>query len=274
MPGRWAFNTIVLPAVTSSNLCPPAPPHTGEREREETQQGAGPDDQWNPTFRQENPGCYFKTIRGIRLLRTMTLHHLQQCWLWLVGGEVMVTWLGFLSSHHPVGFAGSDLLFPLLQQKLRDQTKGQPLRGRGGIFWKYFHFPSKELELVFWLILTSAVTILSWEQTQCWWSLPPLLPPLCWKSKTGICGFDCNNLNWIKCLHYHLVSTSSGCWVLTKLVMTSMINHYEWLGFSQSSKKYSKFLCFSVNDNTVWKPWISTTIVQHEFWCEFGQFSY
>ena len=24
MPGRWAFNTIVLPAVTSSNLCPPS----------------------------------------------------------------------------------------------------------------------------------------------------------------------------------------------------------------------------------------------------------
>ena len=103
---------------------------------------------------------------------------------------------------------------------------------------------------------------------------PALLPPLCWKSKTGICGFDCNNLNWIKCLHYHLVSTSSGCWVLTKLVMTSMINHYEWLGFSQSRKKYCKFLCFSLNYNTVWKPWISTNIVQHEFWCEFGQFSY
>ena len=74
---------------------------------------------------QSNLSCYFKTMSGIRLLRT-------ELWVsatsdvdsgWLVVMELMVTWLCFLSSHHPVGFAGSDLLFPLLEQNITRSNK-------------------------------------------------------------------------------------------------------------------------------------------------------
>ena len=185
---------------------------------------------------QSNPGCYFQTMSGIRLLRTVTLH-LQRCWLWLAVGDSGGDLVMFLIITSSWRFCRLRFIISVAPAKImRSNKRPATSEKRRNTFWKYFHLPSQGVGIG--VLINSHVSsnhsVLGTEQ--CWWSLPPALPPpLCWKSKTGICGFDCYNLNWITGLHYHLVRPSSGCWELTKLVMTSMINHKQWVGLSTDS---------------------------------------
>ena len=154
------------------------------------------------------------------------------CWWWW-------WWPGYVSYHHIILLVlqAQIYYFRCSSAKImRSNKRPATSEKRRNIFWKYFHLPSQGVGIG--VLINSHVSsnhsVLGTEQ--CWWSLPPALPPpLCWKSKTGICGFDCYNLNWITGLQYHLVRPSSGCWELTKLVMTSMINHKQWVGLSTDS---------------------------------------
>ena len=122
MPGRWAFNTIVLGSLTSSKLWP------------------GRSSQISETRHHSNPSFYLLWRQRLEfgLVRTVMIHG--------ESGASDVTWLCFLSRHHtvhhPVGFAFQIYCFLLLKQKLWVQTKGHcGCRVTVRRFWKYFHFP-------------------------------------------------------------------------------------------------------------------------------------